>query len=133
MAITAVVTLSFLPFSSATQEAMAVERGAEELARQLQAARQRAVARADTYKFVFDRAGKAYYIMSGDGFAVSECIRLPPGVEWVKMSTNPILFYGTGRCPTGGTVSLRYQGSGYQVEVIIATHSGRVRLERKTP
>jgi len=129
-AITAVLALSFLPLATSTHEVLAVERGAEELARELQAARQRAVAQNSTYRVLFDRGGKAYYILSEDAFAPSRCIQLPPGVEWEKLSTNPLVFYGTGRCPAGGTYSLVYQGSEYRVEVVVATHSGRVRVER---
>ena len=83
---------------------MAVEQGAEELARELQAARQRAVAQNSTYRVLFDRGGKAYYILSEDAFAPSRCIQLPPGVEWEKLSTNPLVFYGTGRCPVEGLI-----------------------------
>jgi Tfp pilus assembly protein FimT len=133
MAITAVLALSLLPLAITTHGAMAVERGAEELARELQAARQLAVANNDTYQVFFDRTAKTYFIMPSDAFSPSRCIQLPAGVEWVKLSTNPIYFHGTGKCPTGGTISVRHQSSGYQVEVVVATHSGRVRLERKNP
>ena len=133
MTISAVLALSLLPLAITTHGAMAVERGAEELARELQAARQLAVANGDTYKVFFDRTARAYYIMPEDAFAPSRRIQLPPGVEWVKLSTNPIFFYGSGRCPVGSTISLRHQGSSYQVEIVVATHSGRVRLERGSP
>lgn len=129
-AITAILALSFLPLATSTHEALAVEQGAEELARELQAARQLAVTNNSTYKVLFDREGKAYYILSENAFALSRCIQLPPGVSWEKLSTNPLVFYGTGRCPTGGTYSLMFQGSDYRVEVVVATHSGRVRVER---
>ncbi|MDD4769349.1 MAG: hypothetical protein PHT52_06115, partial [Eubacteriales bacterium] len=92
MTISAVLALSLLPLAITTHGAMAVERGAEELARELQAARQLAVANGDTYKVLFDRTARAYYIMPEDAFAPSRRIQLPPGVEWVKLSTNPIFF-----------------------------------------
>lgn len=133
MLITAVVGLSLLPLARSTQAALAVEQGAEQLARELQAARQLALASGDTYQVSFDRSEKAYFVKCLSAFVPARRIDLPPGVEWVSMSTNPIEFYGTGRCPTGGTVSLRYRGAYRQIEVIIATHSGRVRLRRVNP
>lgn len=132
-AIIAVLALTLLPLALGTQRYMAVEQGAEELARELQGARQQAVASGETYKVYFSRSEKAYYISLDKAFAPSRRVQLPPGVELVQLSTNPIFFYGTGRCPTGGTVSLRYKGAAYLVEVVIATHSGRVRLERGAP
>lgn len=132
-AITAVLALSFLPLAKSTHGFMAVEQGAEELARELQATRQLAVANNSTYKVFFDRGAGAYYILYEDAFALSRRIQLPPGVEWEKLSTNPIVFYGTGRCPAGGTYSLAVKGLKYRVQVVVATHSGRVRVERGNP
>lgn len=132
-AIIAVLALALLPLALGTQRYMAVEQGAEEMARELQGARQQAVACGETYKVYFSRTDKAYYISPDRAFAPSRRVQLPPGVEMVQLSTNPIFFHGNGRCPTGGTVSLRYHGAAYLVEVVIATHSGRVRLERGAP
>lgn len=132
-AITAVLALTLLPLATATHGAIAVERGAEELARELQAVRQLALANGDAYQVYFDRTAKAYYIKPDDAFAPSRRVHLPPGVEWVTISTNPIVFQGTGRCLAGSTISLQYQNSGYLVKVVVATHSGRVRMERIKP
>ena len=134
MAIVALLVVALVPMAIATNGAMAVERGGEELARELEAARQLAMASGCTYKVLFDRTGKAYLIMNGENaFAPSRRIELPPGVDWETLSTNPILFYGSGRCPVGGTTSLVCRGSGYKVEVVVATHSGRVRIVRAGP
>lgn len=134
MAILAVLVLALLPLAVSTNGSMAVERGGEELARELEAVRQLAVTSGNTYKVLFDRTGRAYLIMRGDdAFAPARRVELPPGVDWEKLSTNPIYFYGSGRCPVGGTVSLKCRGSGYKVEVVVATHSGRVRVERVKP
>lgn len=133
MAITAALALSFLPLALTSHGALAVERGAAELARELQAARQRAVATELTYEVVFERTANAYYIKAAGATAPARRIQLPAGVNWVKLGANPIYFYKSGRCPTGGAFSLKHSHCGYQVEVIVATHSGRVRLERTEP
>ena len=133
MTICSLLVLSLLPLALTTHQAMAVERSGEELARELQAARQLAITTGESYRVLFDRVAKAYYIMAYDIQAPCRCVQLEPGVEWVGISTNPIYFSNTGRCITGGTYSLTYRDSRYRVEIIVATHSGRVRVERRPP
>ena len=130
MTIAALLALSLLPLVTVTHKTMAVERGAEELARELQAARQLAVASNFTYDVVFDSAAQAYYIKPADMHAPGRRIQLPPGVEWVTFPRQRISFYKSGRCSLGCTITLGYRDSDYWVRVILATHSGRVRVER---
>jgi Tfp pilus assembly protein FimT len=130
MTITALLVLSLLPLATVTYRTMAVEQGAEELARELQAARQLAVASNYTYDVVFDSIAQAYYVKPGDMHAPGRRIQLPPGVEWVTFPQQRISFYQSGRCNLGCTITLGHRDSDYRVKVILATHSGRVRVER---
>lgn len=130
MTIAALLALSLLPLVTVTHRTMAVERGAEELARELQAARQLAVASNYTYDVVFDSIAQAYYVKPGDMHAPGRRIQLPQGVEWVTFPQQRISFYQSGRCSLGCTITLGHRDSDYRVRVILATHSSRVRVER---
>lgn len=130
MAIMAVMALVLVPFAADIGPALAVERGAEQLARELQETRQLAVAEKVTYDVIFDRTNRAYLIKEANMFAPARRIDLPPGVEWLHFPPERISFYGTGHCSIGGTIALYHRETTLQVRVVVAAQTGRVRVER---
>lgn len=130
MAIMAVLAAVLIPFAVNMSAVWAVEKGAEQLARELQAARQLAVAQNVTYDVIFDRASRSYYIKPADMSAPARRVDLPPGVSWITFPPARISFYGIGRCSLGGTITLAHPRSKLRIAVIMASQTGRVRVQR---
>lgn len=130
LAVMAIVAAALISFAGGIGPDLAVERGAEQLAAELQAVRQLAVAEKATYDVIFERADRAYYIRQASMYATTRRVDLPPGVEWVHFPARTISFYGSGHCSIGGTISLIHRDSNLWIKVIVAPQSGRVRVER---
>lgn len=133
LAILAILAVSFAPFVAETGAAVAVEQAAQQLAQELQTLRQRAVAEDSTYDVYFEWANRSYVIRGASSHAVGRRVHLPPGVEWYGPFNEKIIFYNSGRVNQAGTITLNHPHSGQRIRVIIASRTGRIRLERRVP
>lgn len=107
----------------------ATEGAACQLARELQAARQLAVTKGITVDVVFNRYQRCYLIKEEvAGAPPARRIDLPPGVNWRYFPFGRIRFHSTGRATRNGTFILGHQHWPGEVRVVIAPHTGRIRL-----
>jgi len=130
-AIMAMLVVTLVPFSTGIGATLALETAAEQLAQELQAARQLAIVQNVTYDVKFERQDRAYLVKKTDIFAPSRRIYLPPGVDWVNFPFEILFFYGTGRCSQGGTIILGHGETNFQIQVTVASRTGRVRVLKR--
>jgi Tfp pilus assembly protein FimT len=109
---------------------LAVEGAAEELVRELEATRQQAVSQNLTYTVTFERQGRAYYIKEADMHVPARKVSLSPGVIWLNFPFQGLTFYPSGRCSLAGTIILGHERSKFKIKLIVAPHTGRIRVQR---
>ena len=132
MLIMGILAAVLVPSATGTGATLAVEAAGEQLARELQAVRQQAVAQNATFEVVFQRHPPAYLIKEAELFVPAPPrIYLPPGVDWVRLPFERLIFYGTGRCSQAGTISLGHGESNLKFQIIIAPRTGRIRVNRE--
>ncbi|MTI94942.1 MAG: hypothetical protein FH749_05550 [Firmicutes bacterium] len=111
---------------------LSAEQAAERLARELQHYQQLAVAQNTTFEFAFFPFDNCYVIKDLSGqYPVAQTIWLPAGVEFDYLSyQHQVRYHPSGRASQNGRISLTHENWQGNVQIIIANHSGRVRVQR---
>ncbi|MGI6364902.1 MAG: GspH/FimT family protein [Bacillota bacterium] len=130
LAIMAVLSISLAPLAAGTHDALALERAGQQLAQDLFSLRQQAVAENRSYYVYFEWASKSYVIKEANIFSPMRRIYLPPEMEWYGPFNETIEFSNTGEVNQFGTITIHDPQSGRTFKVIIASFSGRIRIER---
>lgn len=130
LAILGILAASLAFPATAITANLAVDGAAEQLARELQAARQMAVTQNLTYEVVFDWQSRSYTIKVADITVPGRRVYLPPEVKWNQLPYGRIPFKPSGRFEHNCTIRLGHTQSDYQVEIILAPRTGRVRVNR---
>ncbi|GIX47668.1 MAG: hypothetical protein KatS3mg131_1879 [Candidatus Tectimicrobiota bacterium] len=109
--------------------AMRLNAAARQLASDLQLSRMRAVARNTPFQIRFDVERDAYTVeQEGDGgtWQVLDHVRLPPGIDLLAATTNPVRFQPLGTVAAGTTITLKNPRGERQVRV---SFGGRIHVE----
>ena len=130
VSIISLLTATAVVFAGDIPAPVETEAAARQLVREIQAARQMAMAKAITVEMVFFRAQRCYIIRQEVvGAPPARRVDLPPGVFWVSIPFENIRFHPSGRATRNGTFILAHEQGEGQVRVVVAPSTGRVRLE----